>query len=399
VRIVSIAPFMPFQGIPHAGGEFYRRHAELASRSHDFLIVSPKIPENETAMAESGSPPYARLLVPPRAPRGRPGRLFSYVLSRAVPFLAVRPFYRALLEDQQALFAMRRADRIELQWFNAVVLAPKLRRAFPGTPIVGVFHDIVSQGQARMLYTRGVALRWRLLALAQFVFAVPMERRVMRSLDTAVVLSEKDRALLARRGGTAGIVVVSPPLDDEDMPRSPRLDPPDVPEVLFVGALWRVENEDAAQWLLREIWPKVVAAVPAATLTIAGAEPSPALRREAERHGSVRLTGYVKSLGPYYERASVVVAPMRLGAGVKLKSVVAMLWGLPVVATRVGAEGVSGPQVFLAVEDHSESFAKALIGVLKDPASARDVRDRAYRWSHDTYSPASYLRSLDRVYS
>ncbi len=41
VRIVSIAPYMPFPGIPHAGGEFYRRHAELVSQQHDLLVIAP----------------------------------------------------------------------------------------------------------------------------------------------------------------------------------------------------------------------------------------------------------------------------------------------------------------------------------------------------------------------
>ena len=50
VRIVSISPYMPFSGIPHAGGDFLRRHAELASRSHDFLVVSPRTADNEAAV-------------------------------------------------------------------------------------------------------------------------------------------------------------------------------------------------------------------------------------------------------------------------------------------------------------------------------------------------------------
>jgi glycosyltransferase involved in cell wall biosynthesis len=204
---------------------------------------------------------------------------------------------------------------------------------------------------------------------------------------------------LSRRGGNAEIVVVSPPLEDDDMPAGPRLGPTKEPEVLFVGALGRIENEDAAQWLLSEIWPRVLREVPSARLTIAGAEPSCAVKRAAERQGHVQLTDYVKSLSPYYERATVVVAPMRLGAGVKLKSVVAMLWGLPVVATPVAAEGVTGPRVFFAVEEGSARFAKAVVDVLTDPTAARDVRARAYAWSHGTYSTERYLCSLDRIYS
>jgi glycosyltransferase involved in cell wall biosynthesis len=398
VRIVSIAPYMPFPGIPHAGGEFYRRHAELVSQQHELLVIAPGNAENEAALAQDDAAPYQRLLVRPEVPRGSLRSVYYFLVSRVVPFLAVKPLWKTLTADPDVLRALRQADRIEFQWFNALALAPRLRRMLPRTHQVGVFHDVVSQGQRRMFRTPGVAPRWRLVALAQLILAVPLERRLLRVLDTAVVVSDKDRALLERRGGRARIVVVSPPLDDEDMPSAPETGQVGPPEVLFVGALDRLENQDAARWLLELIWPKVLAELPDARLTIAGTEPSRSLLRAAESVENVQLTGYVDSLSPYYQRASVVVAPMRLGAGVKLKSVVAMLWGLPVVATSVAAEGVTGPQVFYSVEDDSTDFASAVAAVLKDPSSADDVRARAFAWSHETYSTAQYRRSLEHLY-
>ncbi len=398
MRIVSVAPYMPFSGIPHAGGEFYRRHAELVAQSHDLVVVAPRNAENEAALAQDADVPYRRLLVAPQATGGRLRSAGHFVLSRTIPFLAVQPFWRALVADPEVLSALRQADRIELQWFNALALAPRLRRRLPRTHQVGVFHDVVSQGVRRMVRTAQVAPRWRLVALAQLIPAVPLERRLLRVLDIAVVVSDKDRALLERRGGRARIVVVAPPLDDADMPTSPETRHGDPPEVLFVGALDRVENQDAVRWLLDRIWPRVTAEVPDARLTIAGAEPGPLLRRVVDSVANVQLTGYVDSLSPYYQQASVVVAPMRLGAGVKLKSVVAMLWGLPVVATSVAAEGVTGPRVFYAVEDDAEDFADAVVAVLKDPSSADGVRDRAFVWSHDTYSTAQYRRSVEQLY-
>jgi glycosyltransferase involved in cell wall biosynthesis len=399
VRIVSIAPYMPFPGIAHAGGEFYRRHAELAAESHEIVVIAPRGADNERAGDWRGESPYERLLVDPRAPKWALARVLHDLVVRNVPFADGRGFHQALMLDARVISALQRADRIELQWFRAIVLAPRLRRSFPGVPVVGVFHDVVSQGLARMLCTRGVGSRWRIRALAQLLLAIPLERRAMRELTTAVVLSEKDRHLLLRKGGTAEVVVVSPPLDDDDMPPGPQLERPGMPEVLFVGALERFENEDAARWLLREVWPLVRAVHPEARLTIAGARPSAALRRETESNPHVQLTGYVPSLSPYYERASVVVAPMRLGAGVKLKSVVAMLWGVPVVATPVGAEGVVGEDVFVAVEDHPAEFARAVVEAIECPAAVRESSARAYRWSHETYSTDRYRQALKRLYS
>jgi glycosyltransferase involved in cell wall biosynthesis len=320
------------------------------------------------------------------------------LLSRAFPFLTTRSFLRALLRDEEVLDTLSRADRVELQWFWAIVLAPHLRRVLPGTPISGVFHDVASQGYRRRLLGPGVPLPHRVLALTRLVVSVPLERRAVRALETAVVLSEKDRALLVRRGAVGRVAVLPPPLDDEEMPRSPRESAPRVPEALFVGALWRGENEDAALWLLREVWPRVRTRVPGARLTIAGADPKERLRRAAVAADDVELTGRVDSLAPYYRRASVALAPLRFGAGVKLKVVVAMLWSVPVIATSVGAEGVEGPAVFLAVEDDAEELAGAIVGALVDPEQALEVAARAYTWSHAQYSTAAYRRALERLY-
>nr|WP_239523303.1 glycosyltransferase family 4 protein [Geodermatophilus normandii] len=182
------------------------------------------------------------------------------------------------------------------------------------------------------------------------------------------------------------------------MPEVPRHEAPSAPEVLFVGALWRRENEDAALWLLRDIWPRVRERVPEARLTIAGADPTAPLRREVTVADGVELTGHVESLAPYYRRASVAVAAMRLGAGVKLKCIVAMMWGVPVVATSVGAEGVEGPDVFLAVEDDATDLADTVVRALTQPGPALEVAARAHSWSHAQYSSAAYRRALEDLY-
>jgi glycosyltransferase involved in cell wall biosynthesis len=166
--------------------------------------------------------------------------------------------------------------------------------------------------------------------------------------------------------------------------------------VLFVGALGRHQNEDAVRWLLGEIWPQVVSAVPDAELTVAGGGASPALEEEMRR-AEVRATGYVEVLGPEYERAAVVVAPLRLGAGIKLKCVTAMLWGVPVVATSVGAEGLGGTDLFVAIEDSSEGFASALVDVLRRPERGLLPAATAFRWAHSRFTSTAYRRALEEV--
>jgi glycosyltransferase involved in cell wall biosynthesis len=83
---------------------------------------------------------------------------------------------------------------------------------------------------------------------------------------------------------------------------------------------------------------------------------------------------------------------------VKLKAVTAMLWGVPVVATSVGAEGIGGSEVFVAVEDDAAALAAAIAQALADPGAALEVAARAHARSRALYSSAAYRRELESIY-
>ncbi len=138
------------------------------------------------------------------------------------------------------------------------------------------------------------------------------------------------------------------------------------PTLLFVGALGYEPNDEAVTWFLRRVWPRL-RHVAGLDFDIVGAAPSPALRRLARRPG-VRLHGFQPDLAPFYRRAALVVAPLRTGAGTRIKIVEAAMQGVPVVATTLAAEGLplgAGRHVWLA--DRPEDFARAIVEALRHP--------------------------------
>jgi glycosyltransferase involved in cell wall biosynthesis len=131
---------------------------------------------------------------------------------------------------------------------------------------------------------------------------------------------------------------------------------------VFVGSFAHAPNVDAAEWLLREIWPHAHAAQPQLRLHLVGAEAPASLRALAAAPG-VELHGHVADLDALLDRCRVSVAPLRYGAGVKGKVNQALARGLPVVATGCAAEGMQlahGEDVWLA-----ESAADVAEGILR----------------------------------
>jgi glycosyltransferase involved in cell wall biosynthesis len=378
-----ITAVLPCAKPDNAGGRYVQWVMEAATKYYEVFAIAPDGPVSHRAREAGGVPPHKLIGGPPPRPAKLWDQAVVRTLSIAAPLLPPWRFMAGLFRDQQALDEVRSADVIDLQWEEYGVLIPVLRRLNPEARIVCTFHDVLSQRYARASEAAdsfAPRVRWAWAA----VVARRSERRMLRQADKIVVLSQKDAGLLPP--GTAEVHVVAPPLvvGMGEIDRSA----PIPGEVLFVGFLARWENEEGLLWFLSDVWPRIKTAAPSACLRVAGLGIRSTVS-EAARLAGVDLLGFVPDLEPLYERASVVVVPVRLGAGVKFKVVDALVAGVPVVTTTVGAEGIGDQSWFAGMHDDAEEFANAVLRVLEEPAEAAlqsvEVQEKArhvYRWEH-----------------
>ena len=170
--------------------------------------------------------------------------------------------------------------------------------------------------------------------------------------------------------------------------------------VVFSGKMSYAANHDAACYFARDIWPRILAACPDATLTLAGSGPRADLRAlgAAPRSG-IHVTGHVPDLRPFLARASVAVCPLRIGVGIQNKALEAMAMGLPVVATPLAARALppDAPGRVLCTAQSPAEFADAVVDLLARPDYARQMglAARAYVESHhDWHALAGRLIGL-----
>jgi glycosyltransferase involved in cell wall biosynthesis len=214
---------------------------------------------------------------------------------------------------------------------------------------------VASYGRAR---SGPAALPYRLEAAALRA----LERRVIRTFDTVVVVSERERDRLP---AGAGSVLVCP--NGQDLPVL--LPPATAPVVAFVATLGWAPNVEAALWLGREIWPEVARRVPEARLLLVGRDPAPEVRALAGPR--VEVTGTVPDVAPYLTQAQVLVAPLLAGGGTRLKIMEALGAGRPVVATSIGCDGLEdlvGRGVVVA--DTAGAMVEEITALLHDPGMA-----------------------------
>ncbi|MFO0951489.1 MAG: glycosyltransferase family 4 protein [Isosphaeraceae bacterium] len=209
------------------------------------------------------------------------------------------------------------------------------------------------------------------------------ERRAFHGSSRVVCVSPEDAALARSRFGLPAdrVDVVDNGIDRAFFEATPAAER-DPRRVLFLGSLdWR-PNLDALDLLLGRVFPALRAAEPGATLDVVGRNPPAALARRVDETPGAVLHANVADVRPYLARAGVLAVPLRVGGGSRLKILEALASGLPVVSTRVGAEGLclTPDEDLVVTGDDADSFTRGLIDAVRVPArvQATAARGRAF---------------------
>ena len=136
--------------------------------------------------------------------------------------------------------------------------------------------------------------------------------------------------------------------------------------LVFSGSMDWHPNEDAVIHFADAILPRIQAAIPDASFTIVGRNPSPLVQALASRPGII-VTGTVDDVRPWIGEAAVYVVPLRVGSGTRLKIFEALAMGKAVVSTTVGAEGLGlQPGQHFQPADDPAAFTDAVVTLLRD---------------------------------
>jgi glycosyltransferase involved in cell wall biosynthesis len=210
--------------------------------------------------------------------------------------------------------------------------------------------------------------------------------RALPYFDRALVSSPVEAQRVLDRSPIASLAVIPNAAPRKAMPvRSPRGSNGPA-RLLFVGNLGYPPNEDATEFLCREILPRLRSLTTRPfEVIVAGGGASSEIAAIAKT-SDVTLRGPVGDLSSLYADTDVAVVPLRAGGGTRIKVLEAFAYGVPVVATPIGMEGiaaVSGEHAMIA--ETPESFAEACLALVATPRRAEAISTRALRLAHEVY--------------
>lgn len=307
------------------------------------------------------------------------------------------PYYRAIMSSTalEAQFFML----IERQRFDVVQLE-NLRTAYVALRARGVkrildLHNVDSILFQRLVRHTPPGVR-RALLWSDALKLPAYQRWIIPQFSECLAVSDKDAEALRRLVPGVRVSVIPNGVDPEEF--SPQPVVPEPYSLVFIGSFTYHPNVDAMVSFCRDVLPRIRAAIPEARLSIVGRHPSPEVKA-LERLRGVDVTGRVPDVRPHLSRAAVVIVPLHVGSGTRLKILEAMAMGKPVVSTSIGAEGLDvRPGHDLEVADGVASFADTTVALLRDAERRAHLGINARRTVTQKYAWSVVADRLDRLY-
>ena len=366
LRVLFVSPY-PICPPVHGGGVFmYQTLREMVKLAEVHVVGlldwSWQAPENEALREFCASAEW--LVRPTNAPR-ETGSLLPH---------AVREFRN---EDFEWLIHrqiyQKRIDVVQLEYTALAQYHADFRRIVTTLFEHDVYFQSIGRGLGHM-----IGLTDEIKARMEYLRALRYELRILPRFDQVQVCTPVNRDYLLsflprlatrlHAGLRAGVDVKGYEFRTDN--REPLT-------MLFVGGFRHEPNRVAMDWFVHQVLPRIVAKQPQARFVIAGADPPPE-HTYADYRDNLEMLGYVEDIREPLARYAVFVCPILSGSGVRVKLLEAFAAGIPVVSTRVGAEGLIGKDGELClVADAPEQFAERVLELFDNPGLTAAMATRA----------------------
>lgn len=353
-RVLYLTHHLPWP--EHSGGRV--REAQLLQRLADRFAIE--------VVAISKTPEHDRAAVDLARAAGVESRIF---VAERGPWLAGPLARRHGSNSARAYLARslscpRTLVHVEGHYLFHLLPEPARRRA------VVVEHNVESSLLTQAAET-AASFRDRAALTAQALRTRRTERAVWHTADVVGAVTEEDARAIGHAAPHADVRLLPNGCDHVER-TSVHAGSASGNRLLFIGNFSYAPNLDAARVLITEIFPAVTRQRPGTTLTMVGADPPAWLARAAQSDGRITVTGWVPDLAACLDSADVVVCPLRIGGGVKVKVLEALQRAKAIVTTPIGAQGVDRIHMSpVVVRETLDALADACVWLLNSPETRR----------------------------
>lgn len=398
-RVLLLARELPYP--PNAGDRIVTHGfvRALVDRGHEVHVLAYARPGDDEAAAALREDCTTLRRVP------GPDRRFPTPVRKAARYARGRSHVMAMFDS--AAFREATADRVRDVAPDAVLAQhPYMGQVFRDERVDAAIESVDARRVTNAHVVEYVAHERQrdfaddLRTRAELALEIPRLREaelaVYEASDRTLVLGDEDRRELSPR--VSGPVTTQRVILDPDRYQPAEADDEVRGRLLFFGSYDWFPNEDGITYFCEEAFPAVRRARPDAELLVAGRGAPPSVRALGDEP-DVEFVGEVDDLESLARTASAVVAPIQVGGGVRIKVLESMAWGVPVVTTPGGFEGVEAtPGEDLLVAEGATSLADATVELLDDGERRRALRTSARETIEERYSVDAVAGELESTF-
>ena len=383
MRVLFVATKAPFP--VSDGGRLLMWHTlrELSTRGHQVTFVAPDLGATRQGAVEH----IARFCRPHLVPC-RPGRLLPSMIRAQLtrqPISVLRHTHKALQKVIHEELDQRKYDVIHAEQVQSIFNIP----ARAGLPPIVLRAQNVESHLWRMVGGLRPRIGWIARGEARKMAAA--EARAIRTASTTVVLTRRDgEALAGGQGMPANRIRIIPPLFPSDLPAGCE-ELSGAPPLLLLGGGW-LPNRDSISWFFDSIWDDVRRENPKAHAHVFGSDARPSTPATSW-HPSPSDSRHIFSSG------TILVVPMRIASGIRMKIIEAWARGIPVVATPEAVRGLEagdGREFLLARDGHE--FANAIRRLNEEAGLRKQLTEAGRNMVATRHDPARIVTLLEETY-
>jgi len=398
--LTQVLPY-PLDAGPKVRAYYVLRHL---AQTHEITLLSfVRATDSDTALAHLRDHCAAVHTTPMPRSKMRDGYHLLRSLVNGQPFIIARDWNQqmvALLKKvlaEEGPFDAVHADQL---WMAPYALLARQQQQVPPQLVLDQ-HNAVFMIPERMAGDGSNPLKRQLLALEAKKLARYEVEHCGRFDQVTWVTEEDYAAVQAQANGqsaalpNAGIIPIC-----GDVSEQPAiLRKANARRLTFVGGLHYPPNAQGICWFAEQIFPQILAAVPDVVLTVIGKQPPAMLHELGIPPANLDVIGFADTLEPYLAETAVFLVPLLAGGGMRVKIIDGWKWGMPIVSTTIGAEGIHTiPGENILIADTPATFAKATIALLQSPAEATRLATNGRQWLEEHYDWRKVYRRWDEIY-
>ena len=396
ISILWVSALAPYNAVKHAGGKTHNYYTKSFGNDQRFdvtLVTWCEKSEEEIIQREFSEVGIkTRIILYPYLPLNKVFWKFVNVETRLNPFNRYAGYttnsmaIRTLRELKKIKESGYHPDVIFLHWTHINLLSDKIVELFPESKIIEMEVDVAYQGYHRHIELADTFFSKKLWE-GRYRKIKKIELQNLMNSDGVIVNNKKDERLLINEGIDKPIFVWSPFFQSMlNVQRNYSLDNRDI---IFYGAMDREENWKSALWFIDNVLP----ALKNVRFIIIGNRPPEILKsRESD---VIKVLGFVQDITPYFSQSLCLVAPLVLGAGIKVKILEGLSSGIPVLTNQIGIEGIPAERdsEYFHCES-AENYIERINELINNVEILHDIEQKEKEFINMNYNIAEDAKNL-----